>query len=448
MSATNVPARAWRAPIAAGLAVGVAIVTTSTVSAVQVDGNTPLDPCLGDECPGSYIPPNNGSYVGFDDGVSVFAGGDFSIGPGAAEAEGNVVVLGDATFDKGQGIYNLGSAGVGSRVPPPANATMLTVGGNLTVGAGTDLAIGQPDLPSNVDLAGTEPANATITQVDNAEGTSSITENVDVASVWNERRANVTALSQCLAEQPVTGTVEEDEGGTVTFTGTGAAIEVFEVTAESVIADWGAVLAAENLAGTETVIINVTSSNAVDFQLNGTTGGVNQAEIEASQRIVFNFPNSTDITMGGSVIPGSVLVGQEASTTNVNANQFNGRIEVAGNLQHGVTTSNSGLEFHAYPFIGPLPDCGTTPTPTTSPTTSPSPSVSPTVSPSPSVSPSTSVTPSPSESPTDSPSTSPSPSGSTLPATGAENEDNALMVLIAGLLFAVGLSAIMVARRR
>lgn len=49
----------------------------------------------------------------------------------AAEAEGRVVVLGDFDMAKRAGasaIYNVGIAGVGSRVPPPDGADFLTTG--------------------------------------------------------------------------------------------------------------------------------------------------------------------------------------------------------------------------------------------------------------------------------------------------------------------------------
>lgn len=56
-----------------------------------------------------------------DGGVALFAGGDYTAEGGSAEAEGLLVVGGNATFAKSGGVFNVGRAGMGSGIiPPPA----------------------------------------------------------------------------------------------------------------------------------------------------------------------------------------------------------------------------------------------------------------------------------------------------------------------------------------
>lgn len=97
-----------------------------------------LGPCLGSSCPPSWNDPNNGPVTNFDSNINVYVGGDFLVREAAAEAEGKVVTLGRFDMDKRDGvsqIYNVGIAGVGSRVPPPDGSDYLTAGGDVTIAA-------------------------------------------------------------------------------------------------------------------------------------------------------------------------------------------------------------------------------------------------------------------------------------------------------------------------
>ncbi|SDT78950.1 hypothetical protein SAMN05216371_5885 [Streptomyces sp. TLI_053] len=80
-----------------------------------------LGPCVPGSCPVTYPTSiNNGPFAGRDNGINVFVGGDFLVRGRAAEAEGRVVVLNAYDQAKEAGvssIYNVGIAGVGSRVP-------------------------------------------------------------------------------------------------------------------------------------------------------------------------------------------------------------------------------------------------------------------------------------------------------------------------------------------
>ncbi|MFY3529452.1 choice-of-anchor A family protein, partial [Escherichia coli] len=90
----------------------------------------------------SWNDPNNGPVVGFDSNINVFVGGDFLVREAAAEAEGKVVTLGEFDMNKREGVsqvYNVGIAGVGSRVPPPDGSDYLTTGGDVTIADGQRL---------------------------------------------------------------------------------------------------------------------------------------------------------------------------------------------------------------------------------------------------------------------------------------------------------------------
>lgn len=76
--------------------------------------------------PGPFPEINNGPIAGRDDAINVFVGNDFLVRGRAAEAEGRVVVLDDFDQNKdpaASGLYNLGIAGVGSRVAPRSTPT-------------------------------------------------------------------------------------------------------------------------------------------------------------------------------------------------------------------------------------------------------------------------------------------------------------------------------------
>lgn len=89
-----------------------------------------LGPCKGSGCPAvSYPDPDNGPLAGRDNNINEFVGGDFLVRQAAAETEGKVVVLGNFDQHKAVGappVYNIGVAGVVSRVPPDNGAEFLT----------------------------------------------------------------------------------------------------------------------------------------------------------------------------------------------------------------------------------------------------------------------------------------------------------------------------------
>ncbi|MFD0628837.1 choice-of-anchor A family protein [Streptomyces sanglieri] len=188
-----------------------------------------LGPCIPGSCPDPFPEINNGPIAGRDDAINVFVGNDFLVRGRAAEAEGRVVVLDE--FDQNKdpsagGLYNLGIAGVGSRVAPPVDSGFLTAGGNVTIAAGQTLETtgGQPGERGIVRYAGTQTGtvNGELIQDDAA------------IEPYAGLRDQLTDASRCYARvdgRPRTATGTAVNQGTQTlFTGDGtSALQVFNV---------------------------------------------------------------------------------------------------------------------------------------------------------------------------------------------------------------------------
>ncbi|MFI5660756.1 choice-of-anchor A family protein [Streptomyces sp. NPDC051684] len=362
-----------------------------------------LGPCLGSNCPDSYPDPNNGSLAGRDNNINVFAGGNYLVREGAAEAEGKVVTLGDYDQDKDPGtsaIYNVGVAGVGSRVPPGDGTDFLTVGGDVSVAAGERVAVEDAVAHGTLRYAGA---------LDGAVETKSV-HDADAAAPYRAIRQDLTEASHCYAyedgaRRAPTGTAV-NTGGTTVFTGDGRSpIQIFDVDFDMQSATGGmGGFQFNGIPSGATVLVNVYG----DARKINTYESLLPAELR--DRLLWNFPDASDVRLaGGTQFSGSVLVGNPSSTTTMTMSGTNGRMYTAGSLTHGGPEGSGGEEFHAYPFNGDLPSCASpyTPTPTPTPTdVTPTPTDTPTPTPTDST-----PTPTPSETtPTPTPSdTTPAP---------------------------------------
>nr|WP_031468009.1 choice-of-anchor A family protein [Sciscionella sp. SE31] len=326
-----------------------------------------LGPCVPGDCPGKYPPINNGSFAGRDDGVNMFVGKDFRVRGSAAEAEGRVVVGGnfDQAKSGGSSVYNVGIAGVGSRVPPPDGSDFLVTGDSVSVAGGQRLLADG----GVVRHAGT--ATGTITgkrvQDPNAFGK------------YEGLAAQLSADSRCYAHgsqgtgRPATGTAR-NLGYQTEFTGDGhSALQVFTVDFDLTGPGGGMQgLVFNKIPAGATVLVNMLGA---DRTINTYTGDPADADPMNAlrERLLWNFPDAGQVRIaGGAQFQGSVLVGNPASETTVTASGTNGRFFTTGSLTHASPPGGGGgEEFHAYPFDGDLPSCETTPTTTTTePTTS------------------------------------------------------------------------------
>ncbi|WP_405900436.1 choice-of-anchor A family protein [Streptomyces sp. NBC_00727] len=313
-----------------------------------------LGPCVPGDCPDPFPGVNNGPIAGRDDAINIFVGDDFLVRGRAAEAEGRVVVLDD--FDQNKdpitgGLYNLGIVGVGSRVAPPVDSDFLTAGGDVTIAAGQtlDTTGALVDELGTVRYAGTQTGTVTGRTIQDDDAT------VPYVGLRDE----LTAASQCYARpdgtpRTPTGTAV-NEGYRTLFTGDGTSqLQVFNVDFDMVNPNSPNGSQSIEFAGIPddaTILVNVIGENRV---INTTSGGDTLGQYR--ERLLWNLPDATTAAFTGSgQFQGSVLVGEQASMTTVSLPGMNGRFFTTGSLTH--TSENAGVEFHAYPFDGDLPDC-------------------------------------------------------------------------------------------
>ncbi|MFD4376311.1 choice-of-anchor A family protein [Streptomyces sp. NPDC058486] len=325
-----------------------------------------LGPCKPGKCPPTYPDINNGPVEWRDNAINVYVGGDFLVREAAAEAEGKVVVLGD--FDQNKragvsGVYNVGVAGVGSRVPPENGTDFLTVGKDITVAPEQRLLTEEGTITGKTRFAGTVTGTVVPLAV----------KDTAAAAPYTPLRDQLTAASQCYAyvdgaNRPPTGTAVNHDTETL-FTGDGtSALQVFNVDFDLESASGGQQgIRFEGIPANATVLVNVLGADrTIDTYINGLPG--------LRDRLLWNFPDATRVKFEGTAqFAGSVLVGDQASSTTITMPGMNGRFFTTGNLTHASEPGGGGgQEIHNYPFNGDLPSCDEDPTPTeTTPTPTP-----------------------------------------------------------------------------
>ncbi|MFE5793612.1 choice-of-anchor A family protein [Streptomyces sp. NPDC056503] len=381
-----------------------------------------LGPCKPGKCPPTYPDINSGEVVWRDNGVNVFVGGDFLVREAAAEAEGKVVVLGG--FDQAKRadvsqVYNVGVAGAGSRVVPDNGTAFLSVGGNITVATGQRLLTEEGVVTGKTLYAGTVTGTVIPAPVKDA----------GAVAPYTALRDELTDASQCYAyvdgaSRTATGTAVNNGSETV-FTGDGSsALQVFNVDfdLESPSGGQQGIVFAK-IPANATVLVNVLGGErTIDTYVNGLPG--------LRDRLLWNFPDATRVKFEGTAqFAGSVLIGDQASTTTITMPGMNGRFFTTGNLTHASEPGGGGgQEIHNYPFDGDLPDCDessptpTTPTPTDTTPTPTEPTPTPTdTTPTPTEPTPTETTPTPTEpTPTEPTPTDPTPTETTPTPTPTE----------------------------
>ncbi|MFJ2786923.1 MULTISPECIES: choice-of-anchor A family protein [unclassified Streptomyces] len=319
-----------------------------------------LGPCKPGNCPATYPGLGSGPVQYRDNNINVFVGGDFRVRGGAAEAEGKVVVLGGFDMNKRAGassIYNVGVAGVGSRVPPDDGTDFLTVGKDLKVASGQRLLAEEGTISGVVRYGGTLSGTVIPTPVNDS----------GAADPYTALRGRLTGASQCYAyvngaSRTPTGTAV-DNGGETLFTGDGTSkLQVFTVDFDLQSANGGQQgIRFTGIPAGATVLVNVLgASRTVDSYIDQLPDGLRE-------RVLWNFPDATTVKFEGTAqFAGSVLIGNQASTATITMPGMNGRFFTTGDLTHASEQGGGGgQEFHAYPFDGDLPDCAEpTPTPT------------------------------------------------------------------------------------
>ncbi|MET8507308.1 SpaA isopeptide-forming pilin-related protein [Streptomyces sp. NPDC004787] len=317
-----------------------------------------LGPCVPGSCPSPFPGINNGDIAGRDKAINIFVGEDFLVRGAAAEAEGRVVVLDDFDMAKSASasqVYNIGEVGVGSRVPPPTDSDWLTTGGKISVAAGQRLLAEQGTVRHAGALTGTV--------------VSKLVRDPDATDPYTALRDQLTAASRCYARvdgapRTPTGTAV-NQGGETVFTGDGSsALQVFNVDFDLTGPTGGQQgIVFRNVPANATVLVNVLGANRT---VNTYSGGIDDRTDPLNayrERLLWNIPDATTVNLNGTgQFQGSVLVGEQKSSTTVTLPGINGRFFTTGSLTHTSSASGGGgQEFHAYPFNGSLPDCGSAP---------------------------------------------------------------------------------------
>ncbi|WFR84348.1 choice-of-anchor A family protein [Arthrobacter sp. Y-9] len=315
-----------------------------------------------------------------DNNVALFAGGDYTVTGSAAEAEGLLVIKGDARFHKiPGGIFNVGRVGAGSGIVPTPGETMLAVGGGMLIDSGTTVDVGHgltdgPKYGGAVHVGGVLDEQGTLT-----------TNGGEVATEMGAGQAlspfatfdqTMIKESADLAALTPTGKAVNNNG-TITFTSTAPShgnVQVFTLTTAD-LKDASVFVFDKSIPADASIAVNVTGTDAVSIDPLAVGYKGEQADLysskyfgEASSRILYNFTQAPSLTLGGGGnFLGSILA--PAASADLTAST-NGRLYVG----HDITTHGTGNESHNYPWTGaPVFDCTPeTPVPPTTPPATPS----------------------------------------------------------------------------
>lgn len=292
-----------------------------------------------------------------DGGVALFAGGDYTAEGGSAEAEGLLVVGGNATFAKNGGVFNVGRVGMGSGIIPASGDVMLAVGGDLSVHKGVTLDVGH-GLTSGPRYGGSVRVGGKLDVAGRLETNGGQSpDGLGKAAALKPHAgfgATITKESARLGALEPTGRTEA-KGGSVTFRGAGkGGLQVFEISAADI--NDASTFTFESLPAGSSVVVNVTGSRPVKISPMAVGFDNDRVDVygsskfgEAASRILYNFEDSTSLTLGGGGnFMGSVLA--PAASADITAST-NGRLYVGGDL----TTRGSGNESHNYPWNGTPP---------------------------------------------------------------------------------------------
>lgn len=249
--------------------------------------------------------------------VNVIVFGDAT--PNGADSEGTMWVAGNATFD---------GYAIGSKNEKDCDSYSLVVGGDLSGSGNAN--------NGKIWVGGSYDASVNFTDCgisDEQPGP------VDFVALEQK----MVGISLALAAYPANGTVT-DPSGALTFTGTDANMNVFEVTAEQIEAANEIVI---DVPLSSTVIINVSGEELIfsgkGFRL---PDGVScrGGDTDFCAQVVWNMPDMEVLQASGIGIQGSVYAPHAAFSGN------------GGNVdgQLVVRTLTGGIEFHPYYFNGCL----------------------------------------------------------------------------------------------
>ncbi|WP_411077457.1 choice-of-anchor A family protein [Streptomyces sp. cmx-10-25] len=249
-------------------AVGIVLGLTTAGNALAVPFAPVPAPAPGTTrtCPAPGAEPGIGHEPRFlDANVALYAGGDYTADGATAEAEGLLVIGGNATFAKASGgVFNVGRVGAGSGILPDSGAVMLSVGGDLTIAEGTRVDVGH-GLTAGPRYGGAVRVGGKIDEKGDLE-----TNGGSRSSGMGARGAltpydtfgdTLRGESTSLGALKPTGTSVRS-GGTVTFEGVGSGSpQVFEISAGKL--DGASSFDFRSIPDGAPVVVNVTGGSPV-----------------------------------------------------------------------------------------------------------------------------------------------------------------------------------------
>ncbi|WP_146070194.1 choice-of-anchor A family protein [Arthrobacter sp. GMC3] len=304
----------------------------------------------------------NSTVAGFDNNTNIFVGGNFAVKGTAAEAEGRIVVMGNADFSKTeQSHYNVGEVGVGSWMVPTPGSEMLLVGGNVSSN-GTTIDVGFRTAQGGavrIKGANNVPTGKLVTNGGalTVPDAAAVSEHSGVATALIGSSAQFSTLTD-------TGAVVLDKWSVVLHGDGVSSTQVFTVDGSTLGTSATSVsLQLKGVPSGARVVVNVTGGPTAGLFFNslldgvgtpmdtGATAPAESAFGAIAANLVWNFETASNVTIGGlAQVPGSILVPTAGGVTEISAPGTNGRILVAGDLTH--VGNGSGSEMHAYPLIG------------------------------------------------------------------------------------------------
>ncbi|MBN3951117.1 MAG: choice-of-anchor A family protein [Nostoc sp.] len=157
---------------------------------------------------------------------------------------------------------------------------------------------------------------------------------------FNEAGKELRGLSQYLATLTPTGKTTVQSWGAINLTGSGTALNVFNLAGSSVSKASSFQISGD---ANSTIVVNISGKDVslqnFGFNILGTD----------KQKVIYNFYEATNITASGVGILGSILA--PLANFNFNNGQVNGNVVVASLTGNG--------ESHNYLFNGDLPDLPT-----------------------------------------------------------------------------------------
>lgn len=282
--------------------------------------------------------PGNPALRGYDDSYAVVVGGNYIVtANGGREVEGRVAIGGNLIVNNlsygmsqsGGGTFVIGAGG--DTFPVAVNGS---ISGTGSLGIGFNRGGRYIVRSGGVNTLAVSGGGSVGQENVASQGSSG----VDISAIISGMQTASTNMSATLA----TGTYSNG-----TFSGTGAAKEVFSVN-NSDISD--NLLYFEGIAPGATVVVNIKGSGDLNINWTAQIGRVGEPDVTDPDaqiyNVVFNFSEATNVNFNVPFIGTSLVPNGNAEVKMA----FDGRLYISGNLVH----SGEASEIHNYPFTGNL----------------------------------------------------------------------------------------------